>query len=195
MDSSAILGEYLASVAAESPGCRRTLRIFDFDDTLVKTDAHVRVKHADGSLSVLTPGEFALYERRSGDVFDYSDFQLLINPRAIEWMNAVMRHVYDHHGPAGLVVLSARSTARPIEGYLSQAGITGVEVVALSDADPTKKAAWVDARIRREGLTWVEFFDDSHKNVAAVLALAPEHVGVTIVARRIVHTDVSSLCG
>lgn len=188
-----ILDEYAAALAVEPRGCRRTLRVFDFDDTLVKTDARVRVSNSDGTRLDLSPGEFALYERRPGDVFDYADFHRLINPRTVSWMDAIFRRVYSHHGPTGLVILSARSVKHPIEEFLASAGLPGVEVIALNDADPARKSEWVDDRIRRDGLTMVEFFDDSYKNVAAILSLATVHIGVTIIARQIDHTDVTSM--
>jgi hypothetical protein len=40
----------------------KKLRVFDFDDTLVKTKSHIYVKHGDGKESKLTPGEYAIYE-------------------------------------------------------------------------------------------------------------------------------------
>jgi hypothetical protein len=40
----------------------KKLRVFDFDDTLVKTNSFIYVKHGDGKESKLTPGEYAIYE-------------------------------------------------------------------------------------------------------------------------------------
>ena len=38
------------------------LRIFDFDDTLVKTDATIKVTDPDGKTISMTPAEFATHE-------------------------------------------------------------------------------------------------------------------------------------
>ncbi len=43
----------------------KKLRVFDFDDTLVKTKSHIYVKHSDGKNSKLTPGEYAIYEPKN----------------------------------------------------------------------------------------------------------------------------------
>ncbi len=188
-----LLREYLSEIVKEARSAHKRLRIFDFDDTLVKTDAMVHVTDRCGVSFDLTPGEFAVYERQDGDVMDYSDFQKLINPRAIRWTNKILHNVYAHHGPTGLVILSARSCKEPIEQFLHDIGMNDVEVVALNNADPLVKARWVDARIRRDGLTEVEFFDDSHKNVAAIRDLERDHPEVKIIARHIVHNRIASL--
>ena len=39
----------------------KKLRIFDFDDTLVKTNSFIYVTHKDGKTSKLSPGEYAVY--------------------------------------------------------------------------------------------------------------------------------------
>lgn len=194
MGSSAkLLKEYIKEIVAESrPGGKR-LRVFDFDDTLVKTDAMTHVTAADGTKFDLTPREFALHDKQPGETFDYTDFHKLINPREIKWVNRILRNVYDHHGPEGLVILSARSSAEPIEEFLQDAGFVGIEVVALDDASPHTKAAWIDARIKRDHLDLVEFFDDSHKNVAAVKELQQAHPGVKVIARHIVHNRIDSM--
>lgn len=185
--AAALLREYIRGLVREEGHVRR-LRVFDFDDTLVVTDAKVWVTDENGDRFALTPGEFAVYEKRPGDVMDYSEFQQLINPRAIAWTGHILRNVYDKYGPEGLVILSARSTAEPIHQFLSDAGMHGVEVRALNNADPKAKAAWVDTWIREKNLDYVEFFDDSHKNIAAVRQLKHDHPDVHIVVRHVVHT-------
>ena len=38
-----------------------TLHIFDFDDTLVRSDSVIRITHADGSSEEMTSEEYAKY--------------------------------------------------------------------------------------------------------------------------------------
>jgi predicted cupin superfamily sugar epimerase len=54
----------------------KRLRVLDFDDTLVKTKSFIYITHKDGSKSKLTPGEYAVYDERAGDEFDFKDFEL-----------------------------------------------------------------------------------------------------------------------
>ncbi len=185
--SAALLREYVRSLLAEVKGPKR-LRVFDFDDTLVITDTHVWVTPESGDRFALTPGEFAVYDQKPGDVMDYSEFHHLINPRAITWMGRILRNVYDKYGPEGVIILSARSSDAPIIQFLNDAGMPGIEVHALGNSDPKAKAYWIDKWIRERGLDYVEFFDDSHKNVEAVKLLKHEHPEVHIVVRHVIHT-------
>jgi hypothetical protein len=167
------------------------LWVFDFDDTLVKTDACTHVTTAMGETFDLSPGEYALYERQAGDVFDYTDFEKLINPRPIVWVNHILHNVHAHHGADAIVVLSARSYSTPIRQYLDNIGLQDVEVATLDTPAPEAKAAWIDARIRRDRLRRCEFFDDSHKNVAAINGLRHRHPDVEIIARHVIHNRVA----
>ena len=58
----------------------KRLRIFDFDDTLVKTDSYVYVNNGDSKIK-LTPGQYAVYNEKDGDQFDFSDFKKVKNPK------------------------------------------------------------------------------------------------------------------
>jgi phosphoglycolate phosphatase-like HAD superfamily hydrolase len=62
----------------------KKLRVFDFDDTLVKTSSYIYVTHKDGRKSKLTPGQYAVYKEKEGDVFDFRDFQQVKNPKVIK---------------------------------------------------------------------------------------------------------------
>ena len=52
----------------------KRLRIFDFDDTLVKTESFVYVEN-NNKINKLSPGEFAIYEEKPGDKFDFKEFE------------------------------------------------------------------------------------------------------------------------
>lgn len=185
----ALLREYIKSLLKENKTIKR-LRVFDFDDTLVVTDAKVWITNAKGERFSLTPGEFAVYDQVPGDQFDYTEFKQLINPRAIAWTGRILRNVYNKYGPNGLVILSARSSPEPIVQFLNDIEIHGVEVKALNSADPKVKAHWIDHWIRDRNLEYVEFFDDSHKNIEAVRELKHIHPGVHVVVRHVVHTHI-----
>jgi hypothetical protein len=188
-----LLREYVSEIAKEPKLVGKRLRVFDFDDTLVKTDAVVHVTRSDGSTFDMVPGEFAAYDKQLGETFDYRDFTKLINPRAIVWTNRILHNVYAHHGPNGIVVLSARSTTAPIEQFLHSTGLRGIETVALGTPTAEAKAAWIDARIRRDSLDVVECFDDSHKTVVAIRALQPLHPNTKIIVRHVAARRIASL--
>ena len=178
-----LLREYVLHVLKEEKLSReQKLRIFDFDDTLVKTDSKIYVSNPSiGETATLTPGEFAVYETQSGDQFDFSDFEKLINPRMIPWTGKILRNLADKGSQ--VVILTARSAKQPIEQFLSDAGLPAYEVVALGDANPQAKADWISSKIQMEKIKLVEFFDDSPKNIAAVRRLKGLHPDVKITVR------------
>jgi hypothetical protein len=164
---------------------QQKLRVFDFDDTLVKTGSLIHVVGESGERFDLTPGEFAIYEKRPGDVFDFSDFSKLVDPKEIKWTVKILRNIL--RGDSEVVILTARSMPEPVRQFLEEAGLPPIEVVALGDADPKRKSEYVASRISSDGFTFVEFFDDSYKNVAAVRGLEQQFPGVKIIARHVVH--------
>ena len=63
----------------------RVLRVFDFDDTLAKSTAYIYVTHKDGTETTLDPRQYAKYKPQRGDVFDFRDFNsMLNNPKVIK---------------------------------------------------------------------------------------------------------------
>lgn len=158
----------------------KRLYVFDFDDTLAVTDSKIWVTDENAKKFSLTPSEFATYERKSGDVFDYVEFRQLINPRIIMQTCLTLRQAYDWYGPKCVVVLSARTVPEPIQQFLNDINLRDIEVIALNDASSEAKASQVDRWIRERDLDYVEFFDDSSKNIIAVKALRDHHPGVHI---------------
>jgi hypothetical protein len=188
MDGSFLLREYISSILQERyRNVGRKLRVFDFDDTLVKTGSLIHVTNERGEKFDLTPGEYAVYEPLPGDEFDYSDFSKLIDPREIVWVGKILRNILRTGGE--VVILTARAAQAPVYQFLEDAGLPRLEVIALASSDPQKKADYIERRIVEDGVKFVEFFDDSPKNVEAVEGLNGKHPGVKIVSRHIVHRE------
>jgi SAM-dependent methyltransferase len=181
-----LLKECVEGLVLEVIGPRK-LRVFDFDDTLAQTGSKVWVIRPDGSRKSLLPGEFAVYQPTPDEQFDFTEFGQLIEPKAYVWTGRVLKNIYDKYGPSGVVILTARHATAPIHQFLHQAGFDGIEVIALGTSNPQAKANWIDARIVRDDLHLIEFFDDSSKNVEAVRALQDKHPDVKVIARHIVH--------
>ena len=163
----------------------KKLRVFDFDDTLVKTKSHIHIIHKDGKNSKLTPGEYAIYEPKEGDKFDFSDFESVKRPQEIKGVTRLLKNII-RVGGSDVVILTARSSYRPVKDYLKDVGIDNIFVVALADADPQKKADWIEDKIK-SGVDDVFFIDDSHKNVAAVKALAKKYPKISLKVRHVQH--------
>ena len=149
----------------------KKLRIFDFDDTLVKTKSHIYITDKDGKKSKLTPGEYAVYEPKDGDNYDFSDFEQVKQPQEIKGVTDLLRKLAKAEGERSIVILTARGVYKPIKDYLSDIGLRDIYVVALNSADPQDKADWIEDKIDNEGYDDVYFADDSEKNVEATKAM------------------------
>lgn len=165
----------------------KKLRVFDLDDTLVKTQSKVIVKKANGEKQLLTPGEYAVYEKEPGDEFDFSHFEDLVDPTEIRWTAKILRRIVNKRGVNAAVILTARSTKKPAETFFKMFNIPPIPIVALGDSDPQAKAQWILYVIKKFNYDVIEFFDDSVKNIAAVQALAPKVPNTKIIARLIEH--------
>ena len=163
----------------------KKLRIFDFDDTLVKTKSNIYITHKDGKKSTLTPGEYAIYEPKEGDQFDFSDFEKVKQPQEIKGVTRLLKNIV-RVGGSEIVILTARSAYKPIKDYLSDIGLDKLYVVALADSDPQKKADWIEGRIK-DGVKDVFFIDDSHKNVSAVQSLSKKYPNISLKVRHVQH--------
>ena len=94
----------LRRLIRESFSIRKTLFVFDFDDTLAHTDSMVRLER-DSELTDLDSGAFAAYTFQPGDQLDFTDFnrvsgKLIANTLAI--LNNAQRSGQD------IVIITAR---------------------------------------------------------------------------------------
>jgi len=148
----------------------KKLRIFDFDDTLFETEAKVIVKKADGTVSEITPAEYAVYEPQPGDTFDFSQFHTIINPTLIRPIaKRFYKIVSAGTNNRSYVILTARgSEAIPhIKDIIRKYFKTDINVVTLGSGDPMAKANWILNKIQNEGYNDIFFVDDSSKNILA----------------------------
>ena len=164
----------------------KKLRIFDFDDTLVKSNSEVYVTN-NGKTKTLTPGEFAIYKLKSGDEFDFSDFDKVIQPKKIKSMFRVFKNIYRASGSRRLTILTARTAYKPVRQFFKDSGYNDVFIVALGDNNPQKKSDWIQSQIQK-GYNDILFLDDSPKNVRAVKKLKTKYPDIKMDAR-IVNYD------
>jgi len=151
---------------------RKVLSVFDFDDTIAKSDAWVYVTRAGRVVKKLDPAQFAVYKPRPGEDFDFKDFDRKIrNPRLIKQNADLLRKQLDKaqkaaRGTRKVTILTARRLGAPVSSFLKTVGIDAY-VVPLGSANPQLKADWIEQQIKK-GYDTVYFMDDSNKNIAAV---------------------------
>ena len=170
------------------------LRVFDFDDTLVKTDAAIKMIDPSGKTHSMTPAEFANHDIDEENQYDFSEFEQanLINPREIEKVTKILRNVVGAGGEREVVILTARtpSAQGSIEEYLEDIGIDhgGIDIVLVGNPDPMAKANWIENKIV-DGATDILFLDDSGRNIDAVLNLKNKYPDIKIDARVVDYAE------
>ena len=157
----------------------KVLRVFDFDDTLAKSVSYIYVKHSDGTETKMDPAEYAKYEPKKGDTFDFRDFNRMLNKPQIIKKNMVLLQKMLSSGNKKVTILTARAVGFPIRRFFKDKYGLDVYVVALGNADPQAKADWIEQHIKK-GYTDIAFMDDSIKNVKAVGALQQKYPNIKI---------------
>ena len=151
---------------------RKVLSVFDFDDTIAKSDAWIYVTRAGRITKKLDPAQFAVYNPKPGEDFDFRDFDRAIrNPRLIKKNAELLKKQLDKarraaRGTRKVTILTARRLGKPVTSFLKTMGIDAY-VVPLGGADPKLKADWIEQQIKK-GYDTVYFMDDSPKNIRAV---------------------------
>ena len=149
----------------------KKLRVFDFDETLVFTKSYIYVKQPNGKEKKLTPGEYAVYQEKPGEEYDFRDFYSVQEPQELRKITKVLKRIIQKNGGDGVFILTARPQAvdKHVQQYLKDIGINKrIPVTGLQNNDPKSKADWIEKKIDNEGYTDVYFADDSIKNVNAV---------------------------
>ena len=169
------------------------LRVFDFDDTIAKSDSNIHITTDTGEKIEMTPGEYATHKIDPNYDYDFSEFDQVINPREIKQITNIIRNALNA-GTEGreIAVLTARApeSEASIRDYLESLGLDTSKITfeLLGSSNPDDKASWIANRIE-QGATDVLFFDDSGKNVDAVQSLQSKYPDIKIKARKVRYAE------
>ena len=159
----------------------KTLSIFDFDDTLAKTDSWIYVKTPDGKEKKLDPAQFAVYKLKGDEEFDFREFdRTLKNPRTIK-KNVDLLKTQLSKSDRKVTILTARRLGAPISQFFRTIGIDPY-VVPLGSGDPQMKADYIEKEIEK-GYDPIYFMDDSPKNIQAVDGLKKKYPHIKLVTK------------
>ena len=149
--------------------------VFDFDDTLARTDSKVYYKlpkqRKERSLRAADFAKFAELLTEKGAEFDFREFNDIIDGKPGPLLDFAKKMV-DMQGSSDVYVLTARpqNAAGPIQEFLGSMGVhLPIEnITGLADGTPDAKAKWVFDKVNT-GYEEVYFADDHAPNVKAVV--------------------------
>ena len=145
----------------------RKLTIFDFDDTLILSNANIKITHRDGSIEILSSHEYAKYVPKPGDDFDFSEFDEY--PKQATLIDETFQSLRSAMSSSGdVVILTARSNTQPVEAFLKDQGVSGIDIVGVGSSDPMDKARYVLDRVKEDTYDLVHVYEDNGKNIRAI---------------------------
>jgi FMN phosphatase YigB (HAD superfamily) len=174
---------------------------FDFDETLVKTEAKIHVYRNGAFYRSLTSKEFNFYKHGPHDKFDFKDFkndEMILNAKRYK-MWPVMKNISDAiktgKSNSTIFILTARSmhVKSAIYEYLKQHGIDidMKHIITIGDdagkIDISEEKRKILTKMTKQ-YNKVVFFDDDPKNIAIA-------AGIQGIKTRLVEGHVSDYNG
>jgi FMN phosphatase YigB (HAD superfamily) len=115
------------------------LRVFDFDDTIAKSDSNIHITTNTGEKIIMDPGEYATHTMNPDYEYDFSEFDEVINPREIVQITNVIRNVLnaEEREPEGREIAIDNGAVDVL--FFDDSGKNVDAVQALSDQYPDVK--------------------------------------------------------
>ena len=152
---------------------KKGISVFDFDDTLATSKSKIIVTMPDGSVSKITPAEFAKQHstlQDQGADFNFEEFNKVVGGKPGP-LAAKLKKAIDKFGNKDVFVLTARpqASAQAIYDFLKGIGLEVPlqNITGLEDGSPQAKANWVIGKAA-DGYNDFYFTDDVYRNVKAV---------------------------
>ena len=162
-----------ASIARDFNTVEKGISVFDFDDTLARTNSKILVTMPNGKKSKINATEFAaksLQLESSGAEFDFTEFNKVVDGKKGPLADLALKR-QGKFGSKDIFVLTARPqlAAEGIKMFLDGIGLSlPIEnITGLENGSPQAKANWVIDKAA-EGYNNFYFADDAIKNVKAV---------------------------
>jgi len=208
-----IIREELIRLVSESPfseeGLYRpgdiTLHFFDFDDTLAHTDNVVKVTFVDpdtgevGETESMDSESFEIYRQkpfpqREKDVVNYDNFESVLNPVEIKSLIDLIRKASEAESSV-VAIVTARAgeqNRKDISDFLESKGLKNIPVHTVGDSGgkPEDKLNIVRKYVEDHSPREIFFYDDSKRNLGAILTLcSEEYPGLSVNTFDVVNGD------
>jgi len=168
---------------------RRSLVIFDIDDTLLHTTAKINVVRDGRVVRQLTNQEFNNYELQPGEEFDFGEFRSAEKfnqeSRPIEPMIHKLKTILAHSDNSDVIMLTARADFDNRDLFLKTFTDLGIDMSQVhvhragnlpGDAIPAEKKAVYVRRYADTGrYDHIRLYDDSKTNLVVFKELKTEY--------------------
>jgi len=152
---------------------RKGISVFDFDDTLARTNSKIGVTMPNGTKRKINATQFALKSAElesKGAEFDFSDFKRVVDGKKGPLADLALKR-QGKFGNEDIFILTARpqESAPAIKAFMKQLGLDVPlkNITGLADGTAKAKADWIEGKTK-EGYNDFYFADDALKNVKAV---------------------------
>ena len=172
------------------------LYLFDFDDTLAHTDNVVKVTHVDaktgevGKTHSMDSESFEKYRQsppgdRARDIVNFEDFETVLNPVEIKSILDLVKKAQSD--PSNIVAIitsrAGKKNSNDITDFLESKGVKNIPVHTVGDTGgkPSDKLEVVRKYVEDYAPKEIFFYDDSKRNLSAVLSLCTgEYPGLQV---------------
>ena len=170
----------------QRPFSSTSITVFDLDDTLVITDAKIKVcNQVTGECYTLTPEEFNEYEKHPDDTLDFNDFKSLEIMKAgklIHYYLKILADAYKMKRAVGIV--TARDDQEMIYKWMKEhVGFHVAKDLIFAINDPVHGLKGTISERKKEafrqyiemGYKNIQFFDDDDSNLRLVKELEKDY--------------------
>ena len=168
---------------------RRSLVIFDIDDTLLHTTAKIKVVRDGQAIRQLSNQEFNNYELQPGEEFDFGEFRnaekFNRESRPIEPMVRKLKTILAHSDSSDVIMLTARADFDNRDLFLQTFTDLGIDMSQVhvhragnlpgDDIPAEKKAVYVRRYADTGRYDHIRLYDDSRTNLEVFKELKTEY--------------------
>lgn len=177
------LADYIAKEFTVGGTRSHRIILFDVDDTLIHTTAHILVRKNGKVIKRITNAEFNEYVLRPGESFDFAEFddpKILDNEEFTPYWNTLKR---EYKKGTHIGILTARGNVDMIDKFFKKKGIdikselifaVGDPKMGLSGSIAERKAVVISQLVQLGYKTFV-FFDDNESNLQSAKQLEKRH--------------------